>query len=143
MGRKAADLSGQQFGQLRAIERQGSDKYSKPLWACKCDCGNDCVILGRRLVSGKTRSCGCLTTATHGMRNHPLYGVWTQMIQRCHNPRRRDFRFYGAKGTTVCDSWRESSTAFLDWAIGQWEPGLTLDRVDDRVGYCHAQRECS
>lgn len=29
-------------------------------WHCICDCGNECDILSNALVSGKTKSCGCL-----------------------------------------------------------------------------------
>jgi hypothetical protein len=135
MGRKALDLTGKIFGKLTAIERKGSYR-SHPTWLCECECGKKCIKLGARLVSGKTKSCGCLTTATHGMSKHPLWGVWNAMIQRCHNPNTRSFKFYGAKGTEVCKEWRESSEEFLKWALPQWEQGLTIDRVDDRVGYC-------
>jgi hypothetical protein len=27
-------------------------------YACKCDCGNECVILKASLIQGKTKSCG-------------------------------------------------------------------------------------
>lgn len=30
-------------------------------WLCRCDCGNEKVILGSSLVTGHTKSCGCLS----------------------------------------------------------------------------------
>ena len=63
---KLIDLKGQRFGRLVVLERQGSyasknDPYSQaPLWLCRCDCGNETVVIGRNLRTGRTRSCGCL-----------------------------------------------------------------------------------
>lgn len=137
MGRKAHDLSGKRFGKLVAISRDGSYR-SHPMWKCVCDCGNECVKLGARLTSGKTKSCGCLTTATHGLSKHPLANVRNSMVQRCYNPNTRSYSSYGGKGITVCDEWRHSSEAFLKWAVPLWAPGLTLDRIDSSLGYCPA-----
>lgn len=29
-------------------------------WLCKCDCGNEITVKGVYLISGETKSCGCL-----------------------------------------------------------------------------------
>jgi len=51
------------------------------------------------------------------------------MMQRCYNPKCGNYRFYGAKGVTVCDEWRNSYQAFLDWCLANgWKPGLQLDK---------------
>lgn len=60
---KFVDLTGQKFGRLTVIER-AEDKITKrgtPLimYKCKCDCGNECTVLGANLKHGKTSSCGC------------------------------------------------------------------------------------
>lgn len=39
--------------------------------------------------------------------------AWTVMLRRCTDPKQKDFRFYGAKGITVCREWSESFQAFL------------------------------
>lgn len=57
-------LEGQKFGKLTVLERIGTDigsdgtKYS--LWKCRCDCGVIKNIRGTSLISGKTKSCGCI-----------------------------------------------------------------------------------
>lgn len=28
-------------------------------WKCKCDCGNETIVLGTSLRTGITKSCGC------------------------------------------------------------------------------------
>ena len=59
MGR-AKDLTGRRYGRLTVIERRGSDKHRKALWLCKCECGNEVVVIGSHLKSENTTSCGCL-----------------------------------------------------------------------------------
>lgn len=51
------DITGQRFGRLVAIE-VAQEKPRK--WRCKCDCGNEAVVLTRDLRNGNTKSCGCL-----------------------------------------------------------------------------------
>lgn len=64
MSNKLIDLTGQRFGRLFVIQRDGStvnrDGQHRPTWLCQCDCGNTAIVLGHNLRGGKTRSCGCL-----------------------------------------------------------------------------------
>ena len=62
MGRKCVDLTGMKFGRLTVIERAGSDKHRNALWLCKCECGNEKIIIGNNLKKGNTMSCGCLAS---------------------------------------------------------------------------------
>lgn len=54
------DLTGLRFGRLEAIEQVGTDKYQNIMWRCKCDCGQETVVIATQLRQGKTQSCGCL-----------------------------------------------------------------------------------
>lgn len=66
MGRRGIDLTGQRFGRLLVIERVDRSKLNYVLpgrqlyWLCKCDCGEELVVASSSLLSGKTKSCGCL-----------------------------------------------------------------------------------
>jgi len=60
--------------------------------------------------------------------------VWGTMIQRCSNPRNKDFRHYGARGITVCERWRQSFENFLA-DMGPRPAGLTLEREDNDGPY--------
>ncbi len=53
------DLTGQRFERLLVIHRAGQNRFGQYLWLCKCDCGNETTV-GPNLVSGMTKSCGCL-----------------------------------------------------------------------------------
>lgn len=66
-------------------------------------------------------------------RRHPLYGSWSEMIQRCTNPKNKDWKNYGARGITVCPKWRTFSGFLED--VGEKPQGMTLDRIDNDRGY--------
>ena len=72
-----------------------------------------------------------MDTITKKIRN-----IWSGMVQRCHNPNTRGYKWYGAKGITVCDEWRHFRT-FKAWALSEgFEPGLSIERIDNSKGYC-------
>lgn len=56
----AKDITGQRFGMLTVMKRVGTNKHRKALWKCKCDCGKTTVVSSVDLVTGNTKSCGCL-----------------------------------------------------------------------------------
>lgn len=75
-----------------------------------------------------------------------LYDIWHGMCRRCHDPRRKDYYKYGARGIRVCEEWRgtdeahkwtnEGFQAFEKWAISHgFRVGMTLDRVSNHRGY--------
>lgn len=96
------DLAGKKFGRLTVIRYDHSDKNRNAVFLCKCDCGNEKMIMGRCLTT-KTRptlSCGCLQKEkakkhlgdlenmglvkhdqrkTHGMSKTHIYKVWLNM----------------------------------------------------------------
>lgn len=51
---------GHHYGRLTVIERSGQQNDGKWLWRCRCNCGSECIVLGKDLRSGNTQSCGCL-----------------------------------------------------------------------------------
>lgn len=59
------DLTGQKFGKLTVIEidEKLSLQNKRIFWKCKCDCGNYYSTGSSNLVTGATKSCGCLRTS--------------------------------------------------------------------------------
>lgn len=51
------NLVGQRFGKLTVIRKDTYGTHAKYL--CRCDCGQEIVVRGDSLMSGKTVSCGC------------------------------------------------------------------------------------
>lgn len=53
-------LEGQQFGRLTVQYRCNFFKGRAHPWHCICECGQEVDVSTHNLVSGKTKSCGCL-----------------------------------------------------------------------------------
>ena len=56
------DVIGNKFGKLTPLKSL-SDK-GRAAYLCKCDCGNFIEVKRSELLSGKTKSCGCIRTET-------------------------------------------------------------------------------
>jgi hypothetical protein len=65
--------------------------------------------------------------------DHPLYGTWGQMVQRCTNPRVKSFKDYGGRGITVCERWRSFDLFAAD--MGPRPAGHQIDRKDNDGPY--------
>ena len=60
--RRIKDLTGRRFGRLLVIGNfDMRDIKGRALFACICDCGCDCVCSSHNLISGRIKSCGCLS----------------------------------------------------------------------------------
>lgn len=68
------DLSGKRFGRLTVVAR-AANKGSRTAWCCICDCGNQCVVASNDLISGHTKSCGCLFQEMMDSRNKERKGL--------------------------------------------------------------------
>ena len=140
MATKIHDLVGQRFGRLTVIEQAGINKYKKALFSCICDCGKCCEVIGSKLVSGHTKSCGCLQKekaskrmTTHGNSMTRLAGIWYGMRKRCGDPNSKE---YGGRGIKICDEWLNSFQAFYEWAMENgYSNDLTIDRIDVNGNY--------
>ena len=137
---KVQTLIGQKIGRLLVLDQQPYGKGYRCF--CRCDCGTEKWIPYRSLKDRKVHSCGCYASelareraTKHGFYGEDLYFVHKSMKQRCINPNSRDYKWYGAKGITVCEEWMEY-IPFREWALSHgYEKGLTIERVDVRKGY--------
>ena len=144
---KFMDLTGQKYNRLTVLEYAGRDKYNRPLWKCKCDCGNIRIVNSHALRTGNTKSCGCLNIdrikernrvlkRTHGETNTKLFHVWSGIKTRCHNPHSINYHIYGQRGIKICDEWVNSYESFRDWAYENgYKEDLTIDRIDVNGNY--------
>ena len=67
-------------------------------------------------------------------RASPEYYSWANMRQRCLNPRRKDYSYYGGRGITVCDRWSLFENFLEDMGL---KPSSLhqLDRENNSLSY--------
>lgn len=129
------DLSGNKFGKLTLVK---IFSYNPIKYECKCDCGNTKIIRASDILSGKSRSCGCVhgNHKTHGKTHTRLYSIYNNMINRCKNPNVDCYKYYGGKGISICEEWEKDFQKFYNWAMGNgYEENLTIDRIDVNGNY--------
>ncbi len=135
-------VSGQKFHRLTAVEYTAKIGRTRA-WLCRCDCGNTVVVAPCRLLTGRTKSCGCFRKAggmMAGLRHGKGYtleaGIWRNMLYRCDNPGCRMYPKYGGRGVTVCDRWRGPDGLINFLADMGPRPSLqhSVDRYPDNDG---------
>jgi hypothetical protein len=139
--RKLQVNPGDKYGRLTVVAEVEGNRYSRRI-LCRCDCGMEKIIALNLLLSGNTKSCGCLKremriakNTSHGLSKHCLYSVWSSMKDRCLNSNIDSYKNYGARGISVCDEWMDFAN-FYNWAINNgYKKGLTIERVDYNGNY--------
>lgn len=140
---------GQKSHRLTAVAVEKIEGNYRKQLLCLCECGNYTHVYPYQFASGSIMSCGCARLGhsechvgkggnrKHGYSKKPFYKKWNDMIRRCYSPQEPAYRFYGALGITVCEEWRDSPKAFIEWCEATYPgtPGLTIDRIDGSKGY--------
>lgn len=144
------DVAGQRFGRCAAIEREGRN------WLFLCDCGNEFVAGLYEYRVGKRQDCASCRQSrksaerpkrkrppsvrprvTHGhsrgAKMSPTYRVWSGMFTRCFNSKHHTYRYYGARGITICERWRKFENFLAD--MGERPDGLSIDRINNDGNY--------
>lgn len=84
----------------------------------RCDCRNCQHAYNRRFRKRK-----------------PLYNIWNLMLQRCYNEGNPAYKFYGARGITVCPRWHDYEAFAADMSPRP-SPKHSIDRIDVNGDYC-------
>lgn len=134
---------------LTLIARIPRTRPSRALY--RCICGTEKELAMSNVSSGATKSCGCLGRETRlarmaqnreafdkGNTRHGMYGTgthrsWAAMIQRCTNPKRNNYAYYGGRGIGFDPRWASFDEFFAD--MGERPEGMTLERLDNDADY--------
>lgn len=65
---------------------------------------------------------------------HPCWAIWKGMKQRCDNPNRKDYSYYGGRGIGYDPKWKRLA-GFLEDMGERPSPAHTLDRINPDQGY--------
>lgn len=139
------DLTGQKFGRLSVIKRGKPEgkTQTNAYWLCKCDCGNEVVVISKSLRNGESMSCGCYRSeywkkrkTSHGKSTTRIAHIWYEMRGRCNCQTNPAYENYGGRGITVCEEWERNFQAFYEWAMSNgYADDLTIDRIDNDGNY--------
>jgi hypothetical protein len=67
------DLTGKTFGRFKVIGKVKNDEKIGIKWKCLCTCGNIRLIVTNYLISGHSKSCGCLALDMKSGKNNNFY----------------------------------------------------------------------
>jgi len=143
LSKKIKNKTGMTFGRLKVIEYAGQNIHYEAKWKCKCDCGNEIIVMSGQLMAGRVNSCKeCKKEklrnrmTTHGMTNTRLFHIWQGLRSRCNNPNDKNYKNYGGRGIIVDKHWNQSFESFYNWAINNgYKSNLTLDRTNVNGNY--------
>jgi hypothetical protein len=143
-------MVGKTFSRLTVVARTTTSTDGKAFWLCRCVCGRETCVEGKKLRAGHTRSCGCFAreeqvrrgreairhghARTHSAKPTPEYKTWSSIIGRCTNPIDANYARYGGRGITVCRRWRRFENFLADMGMRP-HAGLSIDRRDNNKGY--------
>lgn len=134
-------MIGLRFNRWQIVAAASKASNYQRRWLCMCECGITKMVQERHLISGASKSCGCLarwitklTHTTHGMCNSPSYLSWLSMRRRCEDRQNNRYHLYGGRGISVCGRWLHFENFLSD--MGERPAGLSLDRIDNDGNYC-------
>lgn len=141
---KRKSLIGKKFARLTVIgdaeSHRSKSGATKTQSVALCDCGVKITVMNDSLMSGNTRSCGCLkrevlpaSRRTHGMSRGKTYAAWCGMFTRCLNKKRAGWKNYGGRGISVCARWDSFESFLLD--MGENPNGNSLERINNDGNY--------
>jgi len=92
------DISGNRYGRLVVIDREGQDKSGNTMWRCVCDCGKTSLTRSFMLKNGRTQSCGCYRIDVISQKE-PRITVESKACSSCGVE--KNARLFGRKKTSV------------------------------------------
>jgi hypothetical protein len=62
----------------------------------------------------------------------PFYRLWQRINRRCYDSNAHNYRWYGAKGVTVWEDWRQDAGAFITYVERELGPRPSPQHSIDR-----------
>jgi len=94
------------------------------------------------------------SSATHGKsllinkKRNRIYNIWSGIKSRCNSKSNTNYKYYGGRGITICDEWKNDFMAFYNWCLKNgYNEDLTIDREKNDGNYepdnCRWSTKCT
>lgn len=135
------DHIGKEYGRLTILESAGSRSGVGRLVKCRCSCGKILPRVFYQLLSGVTKSCGCLNVEQlkqlakkHGRSGDPEYLIWKGVRSRCRIKSATGYYRYGGRGLYVCKPWNKYEN-FIEDMGPRPSAKHSIERRNNNIGY--------
>lgn len=108
---------GEIVNNVKILEKIEKSINGKLFWKCQCSCGQ--IIkrtshdILKKYKTGKCHACA-LKTKIKKNRDTPEYKIWLSMRSRCNSKTSNSYKWYGAKGISVCKRWDDFDNFYED-----------------------------
>lgn len=138
------DYKNKMFHNIEVLELINEEKK---IVKCRCHCGNlfevpliELLRHTRYLIGCKSCNDGVNNKYNKRKRDELHFGdikcIFYTMKNRCYNPKKSDYKWYGGKGIKICQEWLNDTNKFVEWALESgYQKGLTIDRIDSEGDY--------
>lgn len=144
MSNKIKTLVGKKFGKLSVLERERRNRTT--FYTCQCECGNSTTTTHSNLLSGQSKSCGCLIFETRGKERKPLEEVISNSILGTYkrNAKNRHYEWslpyekFVQLINGVCYYCKSVPSSLVTWRYKHEVSSLPfngIDRLDNTIGY--------
>ncbi len=111
-------------------------KWAIKCWEFRClSCGK----IKRWALSIACRGkvwCKCTNkNKTHWLSWSSIYRIWAGIKSRCSSPKAPCYKNYWGRWINVCDEWLNSFETFHADMFPTYKEWLTIDRIDNNLGY--------
>lgn len=132
---------GDEVGIFEIIER--TDRRCGGHWYYKVKCREcGCVLEIQNHQIHIAKKCvhlnvnGNYKDFTNSWSDGRLQIIFAHMIQRCYDPKDKNYSIYGGKGIRICEEWINSPPLFEKWALENgYSKELSIDRIDPNKDY--------
>ena len=147
LGRKRVHpVFGKKYGRLTPVQEIVSAENTGTRWLFKCECGGAVRVEVRSVLSGNTKSCGCLnvdraieTNTTHNMTGSSEHKTWEGIRERCRSSSPKNKNYIG-RGIKVCERWNDPKIGFQNFYEDMGEKPFpkflySIDRINNDGNY--------
>ena len=135
-------LAGKKFWRLLVLEKVENYKANGVYWSCLCDCGVSRIVSAHHLVSGMTKSCGCIQVLPGGQaRKNKFYSMYVKnaKIRKIPFTLTKEQLYTIAEGDCFYCGMPPKEKKGLNAKSGGYVCN-GIDRVDNKQGY--SQSNC-